>query len=97
MNKRVEIYKTVNMAKSAAKMDYANILGCSPKSLRVRRYNGHLAPNSCKCVCGETLCLELYPNNLSLSQESRLLEYQQEHGIGRNFWYGVCSSCGIKV
>ena len=96
MKTRIEIYKSENTARSAAKFDFANILDCKPESLRLKNYRGYGHPSSCKCECGETQCFEFYPSNLSRKQEAKLQEYKDNEGMNRNFWYGVCSSCGIK-
>jgi len=93
--KKIAIYKTENAARSAAKADYAEILGCKPSSLRLYVYGGHYRPTSCRCVCGETACIELVPRMTS-RQDVKMQEYKQEKGMNRNFWYGVCSSCGIN-
>ena len=96
MKTKIEIYNSERSARSAAKFDFANILDCKPESLRLKIYRGYGHPDSCKCRCGETACLEFFPSNLSNKQKVKLQEYKDSEGMNRNFWYGTCSSCGNK-
>ena len=93
MTTKIEIYRSLNIARRAAKLDYSDIFGVKPESVRIEIYDGHYAPTSCRCVCGETACYELQPR-MNKKQRKLWDSYQEGRGLNRFFWYGVCHACG---
>jgi len=93
MSNKIEIYHSFNLARHAAKLDYSRIFGVEPGSIRLEVYDGKYAPTSCQCVCGETACYEFQPK-MNKKQRKNWGSYQEEHGLNRSFWYGVCNVCG---
>lgn len=85
MTNKIEIYRNLSSARSAAKKDLAQLLNV--KNVVVELYTGSYGTHSAQCCCGQTAAYTFQPK--SYSQFKKM----QELGIN-GYTYGVCEHCG---